>query len=201
MSHDFFRSTSDFPTPTIDSKQYRRLVGSLIFLCNTRPDISFTVGILNKFANKPQETHRHVGMRILKYIKGRIIFGITFGIHGYCDSDWTRDIDSRKSVSGYCFLFGKGAISWLSVKQSAVSLLSTNAESKSAYVAACEAVWLRRVLTDIGMTMKSATLRRCDTQSCIALMMNPVFRARTKHVEIQYRYIRELVEDGIVVLE
>lgn len=100
-------------------------------------------------------------------------------MHGYCDSDWTRDIDSRKSVSGYCFLFGKGAISWLSVKQSTVSLLSTDAESKSAYEAACEAGWLRRVLTDIGMTMKSATLLQCDTQSCIALMMNPVFRART----------------------
>lgn len=119
-----------------------------------------------------EKHHKHVGMRIFKYIKGSIIFGITNQrgdvLHGYCNSDWAGDIDSRKSVSGYCFLLGKGGISWTSVKQPTISLSSTQAEYKSACVAAYEAIWLRRVLTDIGMMMEGATLLQCVSKSFIA---------------------------------
>lgn len=151
------------------------------------------MGILSRLANEPRETHWHAGMRILKYIKGSSTFGITYQygdiLHGYCDFDGPGDIDSIKSIFGYWFLLDKEAILWTSVKRPTVSLSSTKAEYKSVFVAECEAIWLRRVLTDIGMTKKRATLLQCDSQSCIALTKNLVFHARTKHLEILYHYM------------
>lgn len=89
----------------------------------------------------------------------------------------------------YYFLLDKGVISWSSVRQPMLSLSSTKAQHKLVCVATCEVIWLKRVRTAIGMMMKSATLLWYDTQSCIALTMNPIFQSRTKHVDIQYHYI------------
>ncbi|XP_057972881.1 secreted RxLR effector protein 161-like [Malania oleifera] len=138
----------------VDTKRYRSLIGSLVYLCNTRPNISFAVGILSKFTNKPREIHWKAGIRVLKYIKGTPHFGVSYTLRnsliGYCDSDWAGYIDSRKSASGYCFLFGNGIISWTSKKQPTVSLSSTEAEYKSTCLTLCESVWIRRLLTDIS---------------------------------------------------
>lgn len=195
----------DDPSEQVDGKLYRRLVGSLIFLCNTRPDISYAVGVLSRFSNKPRENHWQAGMRILKYLRGTLEYGITYKtgdlLYGYCDSDWAGDIDSRKSVTGYGFMFGGSIISWASKKQPTVALSSTEAEYKAACVASSEAVWLRRILSDIGIPMKEATTLHCDNQSCIALTKNSVFHARTKHIEIQYHYVRDLIQEGIVYME
>lgn len=190
----------------VDIKKYRKLVGSLIFLCNTRPDICFAVGVISRFSNQPREAHWAAGMRILKYIKGTLDHGIFYNpglcnLHGYCDSDWAGDGDSRKSVSGYCFSLGSGIVSWISKKQPTVALSSTEAEYKAACFAACEAVWLRRILADLGVKVATATTLQCDNQSCMAIAKNPVFHARTKHIEIQYHYVRELIEDEIIELE
>ncbi|XP_057972730.1 secreted RxLR effector protein 161-like [Malania oleifera] len=143
------------PSPLVDTKRYKSLIGSLVHLCNTRPDISFAVGILSRFANKSREIHQKSGMRVLKYIKGTPHFGISYTLGnfliGYCDSNWAEDIDSRKLVPGYCFLFMNGIISWTSKKQPTMSLSSTKAKYKSAYHTSCEAVWIRRLFTDIGI--------------------------------------------------
>ena len=94
-------------SPLADMKEYRKLVGSLIYLCNTRPDISFAVGVLSRFSNQPRENHRRAEMWVLRYLKGTLNFGITYSsgtsLTGYCDFDWAGYMDSRKSVSGYCF--------------------------------------------------------------------------------------------------
>ena len=153
-------------SPLVDIREYRKLVGSLIFLCNTRPDISFAVGVLSRFSNQPRENHWKVGMRVLKYVKGTLEYGITYKagktLAGYCDSDWAGDCDSRKSVSGYCFSLGSGVFSWISKKQPIVALSSTEVEYKAACVAACEAIWLRRILQDIGVPVEDATVLKCD---------------------------------------
>ncbi|XP_057948288.1 uncharacterized mitochondrial protein AtMg00810-like [Malania oleifera] len=154
------------PSPLIDTKMYRSLIGSLVYLCNTRPNISFAIGILSRFTNKLREIHWKAGMRVLKYIKGTPHFGISYtsgnSLIGYCDSDWAGDIDSKKSVSGYCFLFGNRIISWTRKKQSTMSLSFTEVEYKSARHTSCEAVWIRRLLTDIGITINATTLIHCD---------------------------------------
>lgn len=129
--------SEDDTSPCVDEKEYRKLVGSLIFLCNTRPDISFAIGVLSRFSNKPRENHWKAGMRVLKYIKGTIRYGITYRggdtLTGFCDSDWAGDIHNKKSVSGYCFMLDPGVISWISKKQPTVALSST-------CFASCEAV-------------------------------------------------------------
>ena len=106
-------STKD-TCPLADEKLYRKLVGSLIFMCNTRPDISFAVGVVSRFSNKPRENHWNAGMRILWYLKGTQGYGIKYSmgktLTGYCDSDWARDVDSRRSVTRYCFSLGSGCI-------------------------------------------------------------------------------------------
>ncbi|XP_068638430.1 secreted RxLR effector protein 161-like [Aristolochia californica] len=189
----------------VDNNLYRKLVGSLIFLCNTRPEISYGVGVLSRFSNNPSKTHWQGGMQILKYLKGTLTFGVSYTrrdiLFGYCDSDWAGDIDTRKSVTGYEFLFGSGIISWANKKQQTVALSSTEAEYKAACVAACEAVWLRRILTDIGIPLTESTTLNFDSQSCIAMAKNPVFHARTKHIEIQYHYVRELIEEEPIYME
>ena len=109
------KNSIEDPSPPVEINKYRRLIGSLIFLCNTRPDISFAVGVLSRFSSKPRETHWRAGLRILKYLKGTLEYGITFQygetMSGYCDSDWAGDIDSRKSVTGHCFLLGSSIFS------------------------------------------------------------------------------------------
>ena len=176
-------------SPLVDIKKYRKLVGSLIFLCNTRPDICFAVGVLSRFSNKPRESHWSAGMRVLKYIKGTLNYGILYGprintLNGYCDSDWAGDCDSRKSVSGYCFLLGFGVFSWISKKQPTVALSSTEAEYKAACFAACEAVWLRRILVDMGVVVRTATTIQCDNQSCMTIAKNLYFM----HVQSTSRF-------------
>ncbi|XP_068657940.1 uncharacterized mitochondrial protein AtMg00810-like [Aristolochia californica] len=188
----------------VDNKLYRKLVGSLIFLCNTRPDISYGVGVLSRFSNNPRKMHWQAGIRILKYLKGTLTFGVSYTrgdiLSGYCDSNWAGDIHTRKSVTGYGFLFGSGIISWVSKKQKTVALSSTKAEYKAACVAACEAVWLRRILTDIGIPLTESTTLNCDSQSYIAMAKNPVFHARTKHIEIQCHYVREQIEEETIYM-
>ena len=172
-------------------------MGSLIFLCNTRPDISFAIGVLSRFSNKPRENHWNAGMRILRYIRGTQEYGINYStgktLTGFCDSDWAGDVDSRRSVTGYCFTLGSGCISWISKKQPTVALSSTEVEYKAACFAACEAWWLRRILSDMGEGQQQLTILHCDNHSCMAIVNNLVFHALMKHIEIQYHFVRELI--------
>ena len=133
-------------------------------------------------------------MCVLKYVKGTLEYGITYRarktLAGYCDSYWAGDCDSRKSVSGYCFSLGSRVFSWISKKQPTVTLSSIKAEYKATCIAACEAVWLRRILQDIGVPIKDATVLKCDNQSCMAITKNHVFHAHIKHIEIRYHYYK-----------
>lgn len=97
-------------------------------------------------------------------------------------------------------MLASGVISWLSKKQPTVALSSTEAEYRAACTAACEALWLRRILGDMDMAQKDATTLLCDNQSCIAIAKNPVFHARTKHIEVHYHFVRELISDGSIEL-
>ena len=128
-------------------------------------------------------SHWTAGLRVLRYLKDTCTYGITYTsggqLRGFCDSDWAGDSDSRRSTTGYCFMLASSVISWLSKKQLTMALSSTEAEYRAACIAACEALWLRRILGNMDMTQKDATTLLCDNQSCIAIAKNPVFHART----------------------
>lgn len=191
----------------VDGEMYRRLVGGLIYLCNTRPDICEAIGVLSRFCNKPRESHWHLGKRVLRNITGTLDYGITYTrggditLVGFCDSDWAGDIDGKRSMTSYCFSLGSGVISWISKKQPKVALSSTKAEYKAACFASCEALWLRKLLGDMGAVQEKPIVLLCDNQSCMAIARSLVFYARTKHIEVQYHFVRELILDGEVDME
>ena len=191
----------------VDASLYRSLVGSLIYLTNTRPDIVHAVSIISRFMSDPSKDHLAAAKRILRYIKGTKSYGIMYEsendsrLTGYTDSDWAGSIDDRRSTSGYLFQLGSKSISWSSRKQATVALSSSEAEYISATSAACEAVWLRRILKDLQQGTKDPTTIYCDNMSAIAMTKNPVFHSRTKHIEIRHHFIRELVEKQEIELQ
>eukprot|EP00253_Pinus_taeda_P034771 PITA_34771 len=114
----------------------------------------------------------------------------SIGILSYSDSDWAGNPDDRKSNTGYMFNIGSGPISWSSKKQPTVSLSSIEPEYKALCSASCEAIWIRRILEDVGKTQQEPTVIICDNQSTIKLANNPIYHARTKHIETQHHFVR-----------
>ena len=128
----------------VDPSLYRSLVGSLMYLTATRPDILFAVSMLSRFMTNPKRSHWEAGKRVLRYILGTINFGIYYKkvsesvMFGFCDSDWGGNVDDHKSTSGYVFSMGSGVFSWTSKKQSVVALSTTEAEYISLVVTGCQ---------------------------------------------------------------
>ena len=121
-------------------------------------------------------------------------------LEGYVDLDWAGSSIDRKSTSGFFFSMGSGVISWFSRKQSCVALSTAEAEYVAACSASCEAVWLRNLLSDIFDLQLDATCVHCDKQSCVKLSKNPVFHDKSKHIDIKYHYIRDMVQRAVVKL-
>eukprot|EP00253_Pinus_taeda_P009922 PITA_09922 len=195
-------SSKDF-----DPSLYKSIVGSLMYLTATRPDIMFVVSLISRFMERSKEAHWQAAKRILRYVKGSKRFGILYNVSehsdlvGYTVSDWAGSVDDRKNTSGYVFHMGSGAISWASKKQSIVALSTAEAKYVAATATACQAVWIRRMLRSLGQEQAKETMVFCDNSSAIALSKNSVFHKRTKHIDTRFHYIRELVSNGEIVLE
>ncbi|NDA63213.1 MAG: hypothetical protein EBX50_14410 [Chitinophagia bacterium] len=201
------------PPATTEGKgfhnQYQSMVGSLMYLMvATRPDLAYAVGAVSQFAAGPDEEHLAAVKRIMRYVKGTADYKLVLGgdlkqlnLEAWSDADWASDNIDRKSISGYCFKLGAGAVSWKSKKQTSVALSSTEAEYMALTQATKEAMWIKFLLTELGVFDNTAICINVDNQSCVALAKNPEFHARTKHIDIQYHFIREKVEDNSVKLE
>jgi len=130
----------------VDAGTYRSLIGSLLYLAHSRPDISYATSILSRFMQNPSKTHFGAARRILRYLKGTSSYGIfyakidNFNLMGYSDSDWAGSIDDRRSTTGYIFSLGSGAISWSSKKQQTTALSSSEAEYMALTAAACQGI-------------------------------------------------------------
>ncbi|KAK3003520.1 hypothetical protein RJ639_018195 [Escallonia herrerae] len=168
-----------------EGRKFRQLVGSLIYLTITRPDIVYSVGVVSQFMDKPQISHLNAAKRILRYVKGTLEYGLRykksdrFILSGFVDADWA----------------GSAAISWYSKKQQNVTLSSTEAEYVAATMATQECVWLKRLISDIYAKVEYVIPIHCDNESAIKLAENPVFHARTKHIEVQHHFVREKMEE------
>ena len=185
---------------------YREAIGCLMYamLC-TRPDLGFPICFLSQFSNNPNEEHWIAVKRVLRYIKGTLKLKLKYetgntNIIGYTDADWAGDVLRRKSTSGFIFLLGNGAISWGSKKQACVALSTTEAEYVALSQATREAVWLQKLMCEFLQEPEASIAILVDNQSCMALAKNPVFHKRTKHIDIQHHYIREVLEEGKVTL-
>ena len=173
----------------------------------TRPAIAYAVSTIAKFCHRPTELHMTAAKRVLRYLKQTRDLNLTYvkdspeAIIGYSDADWAGDVQDRRSSSGNVFLLGGGAITWSSRKQSSVALSTVEAEYMALSVAMQEAVWLRQLQEELGVTEAGHRLIFEDNQGAISMAKNPVFHKRTKHVQIRYHFVREAVEQGTITLE
>jgi hypothetical protein len=182
--------------PLCDFTLYRHLVGSLVYLTVTRPDISYAIHQVSQFMAAPRSTHFSAVICILRYLKGTLFHGLYFSsqsplqLHAYTNADWEGDPTDRHSTIGYCFLLGTSLISWQSKKQTVVAQSSTEAKYRALADTTAELLWLRWLLQDMGVSLSSATHVYCDNMSAIQIAHNDVFHERTKHIEIDCHLVR-----------
>ncbi|CAL9001633.1 unnamed protein product, partial [Prunus brigantina] len=171
-----------------DEGVYRQIVGSLLYLTATRPDIMFAASLLARFMHGPTRKHMGTAKRVLRYVQGTTDYGIVYEkgkearLIGYCDSDWAGSEDDMKSTSGYAFNLGSGA------------------EYVSAAEATAQAIWLRFVLSDFGEEQVGATTILCDNTSAIAITKNPVHHHKTRHINRRFHFIRDALQNGEIDL-
>ncbi|KAK2452382.1 putative mitochondrial protein [Trifolium repens] len=191
----------------VDKGRYQRLVGKLIYLSHTRPDISFAVSTVSQFMNCPTEEHMEALYRILRYLKMTPGQGLFFQkstsreIEIFTDADWAGSVTDRRSTSGYCTFVWGNLVTWRSKKQPVVSRSSAEAEFRALSQGICEGIWIKRVLHEIGILNSNPIKVLCDNQSAISIAKNPVHHDRTKHVEIDRHFIKENIENGTISLQ
>lgn len=190
----------------VDSTLYKQMVGSLMYLTATRPDLMFVVSLISRFMANPTELHFGTAKRIMRYVKGTLEFGIWYQregkseLLGYTDSDYAGDVDDSRSTSGYVFLMSGGAVAWSSRKQPIVTLSTTEAEYVAAATCACQAIWMKRILKEIGHEQDEEMVLFCDNTSTIKLSKNAVMHGKSKHIRVRYHFLRELANEGVVKL-
>jgi hypothetical protein len=198
------RLTNDQGEILNDASHYRRLVGRLIYLTITRPDIMYSVNILSQFMHAPRKPHWDAALRVIRYLKNNPGNGLLFSsssslqVRAYCDANWANCPMTRRSTSGYCVFLGDSLISWKTRKQKTVSRSSAEAEYRSMAAATCELTWLRCLFKDLQVPLKPITLF-CDNQAALHIAANPVYHERTKHIKIDCHVVREKIQAGQIV--
>ncbi|GKE67225.1 ribonuclease H-like domain-containing protein [Tanacetum coccineum] len=190
--------------PVSDPTLYRSLAGSLQYLTFTRPDISYAVQQVCLHMHDPREPHLSALKRILRYVQGTLNYGLqlfsssTTDLVAYSDADWAGCPTTRRSTSGYCVFLGNNLLSWSAKRQPTLSRSSAEAEYRGVANAVAETCWLRNLLRELHTPLSSATLVYCDNVSAVYLSSNPVQHQRTKHIEIDIHFVRDLVAAGQV---
>ena len=192
-----------FSNPTM----FRSLAGALQYLTITRSDLSFSVNSICQFMHALTEDHFGALKRILRYVKGTPHHGLQFhqqSIHdilAYSNADWAGCLHTRRSTIGYAIFFCTNLVSWSSKKQSTVSRSSVEAEYRSFSIATTDIVWIVQLLRDLHVTLSTTPKILCDNQSAIFMAVNPVTRPRSKHIVINYHFVRELVANGTLKVD
>ncbi|CAM8977434.1 unnamed protein product [Rhodiola kirilowii] len=187
-----------------DPTEYRRLVGKLVYLNVTRPDISFSVHLLSQFLAAPTADHLQAANRVLRFIKNAPGQGLFYPaaaplhLEGFCDADWASCPISRRSTSGYCIKLGPSLISWRTRKQSTVSRSSAESEYRAMAHTCCELVWIAGVLKDLRIPVCTPIVLHCDNNAANHIARNPVFHERTKHIELDCHLVRQHFASGFI---
>ncbi|KAL0440589.1 UNVERIFIED_CONTAM: Retrovirus-related Pol polyprotein from transposon RE2 [Sesamum latifolium] len=185
--------------------RYRRLIGRLLYLGFSRPDISFPVQQLSQFIQHPREPHWDAAIHLVQYLKGTSSLGLFFAVDSpltlsaFSDSDWASCFDTRCSVTGYCIFMGGSLISLKTKKQATVSRSSNEAEYRSMASTVCELLWISYILGDFGVTVSSPIPFHCDNKAAVHITENPVFHERTKHLDIDCHIVRDRFKSGFIL--
>uniref|UniRef100_M1DD39 Reverse transcriptase Ty1/copia-type domain-containing protein n=1 Tax=Solanum tuberosum TaxID=4113 RepID=M1DD39_SOLTU len=189
-----------------DPAYYRKLIGKLNFLTNTRLDIAYGVQHLSQFIHAPREPHLQAAFHMLRYLKQDSTLGIfmsntdDYTVSAFCDSDWASCPDSRKFVTGYVVLLGDSPVNWKSKKQETISLSSAEAEYRSLKKVVGELVWLQRLFIELTVPSTGPFPEFCDIQSALHIARNPVFHEHTKHIEIDCHFFLTKLQEGLITL-
>ncbi|KAJ9546514.1 hypothetical protein OSB04_019057 [Centaurea solstitialis] len=189
----------DYEGKDVDLRNYRSMVGSLMYLTASRPDIMFATCVCARYQAKPKESHLAAVKRIFRYLKGTPYYGIWypkglgFELQAYTDVDYGGCNMDRKSTSGHLQFLGNKLVSWASKKQQCVS--TSTAESEYVAAASCcsQVLWMQSQLRDYGLEYKKIPIY-CDSKSAIAISANPVQHSKTKHIDIRYHFLKDNVE-------
>jgi hypothetical protein len=190
-----------------DATHYRSIVGALQYLTLTRPDLSFAVNKVCQYLHAPTEDHWSAVKRILRYLRSCTKMGLkicrssSLVVSAYADADWAGCLDDRRSTGGFAVFLGSNLISWSARKQPTVSRSSTEAEYKAVANAAAEIMWIQILLTEIGVKSPSQAKLWCDNLGAKYLASNPVLHGRTKHVEVDYHFVRERVARKLLQID
>ncbi|GJW63913.1 retrovirus-related pol polyprotein from transposon TNT 1-94 [Tanacetum coccineum] len=187
----------------VDPTHYRGMVGTLMYLTASRPDLTFVVCMCARYQAKPTEKHLHAVKRIFKYLRGTVNRGLWYpkdssiALTAYADADHAGCQDTRRSTSGCMQLLGERLVSWSSKRQKSVAISSTKAEYIALSGCCAQVLWMRSQLTDYGLGFNKIPMY-CDNKSAIALCCNNVQHSRSKHIDIRFHFIKEQVENGVV---
>ena len=206
QNHTLAKEEGEFnPEPS----KYRRLVGRLVYLAITRPDLCYAVHLLAQFLGQPRQCHWEAVVRLVRYLKGTSGQGLLLSndsdlhLDVYCNSDYQTCSKTRRSLSGYVVLLGildlgKSPICWKKKKQERVSLSSAEAEYRAMAYTYQELIWLKELLLIFQIPHPDAITLHCDDKSALHIAANPVFHERTKHIERDCHFVRDGIKDGIV---
>ncbi|KAJ7969147.1 Retrovirus-related Pol polyprotein from transposon TNT 1-94 [Quillaja saponaria] len=190
----------------VDRERYQRLVGRLIYLSHTRPDIAYAVSVVSQFMHDPRSDHLDAVHRILRYLKSAPGKGLLFEnnrslkLEAYTDADWAGSLDDRRSTSGYCTFVGRNLVSWRSKKQTVVSRSSAEAEYREMAHGTCELLWLKKLMEELRLSWEKPLLLYCDNTAAINIAHNPVQHDLTKHIEIDRHFIKEKLDSRLICI-
>jgi hypothetical protein len=187
---------------------YASAMGCLMYaMVCTRPDLAHAVSMVSKYMANPGKPHWDAIKWIFRYLKGTTDYDITFvrqksdlSVVEYVDADYTGDLDDRRSTTSYVFTLTGGPICWKSMIQSTVAMSTTEAEYMALVEAAKEALWLTGLVKELGIQQGGVSLH-CDSQSATYLAKNHMYHARTKHIDVRFHKIRELVSIAKLLLK
>ncbi|XP_019059752.1 PREDICTED: uncharacterized protein LOC109117278 [Tarenaya hassleriana] len=191
-------------TPIVYASFYRQLIGKLIYLSVTRPDISFAVQKLSQYMTAPHTDHLQAAFRVLCYLKLAPSQGLWYSasssvtLSAYSDADWASCLDSRRSIIGYCVFLGSSLVSWKAKKQATVSRSSSESEYRALAQTSCELLWLSALLKELHISCPQPFTIFCDNQSALHLTNNPVHHERSKHIELDCHFIRDHIKSGLL---
>ena len=165
----------------VDPTLNKSLVGNLFYLTYTRPDILYVVGLVSWYMKNPTTTHLKAANKIMCYLKGTTNYGLYYYVSDdyklvrYSDSDWSEDMDDHQSTTSFVFYMGDIAFTWVSKKQSIITLSTCKAEYVTATSCVCHAIWLQNLLKELGFPQQEPTKIFVDNKSTIALSKNLIF--------------------------
>ena len=198
-------------TPLSDPTPYRAAVGSLQYLSFTCPDISFAVNRMAQFMHQPTTEHWVLVKRILRYLSGTLdkglllyrnspltLHGFSDSLHAFSNADWAGNKDDYSSTSAYLVYLGPNLVSWSSKKQQIVARSSTEAEYRSIAAIAVELRWVCSLISELGIGLPNSAVVYCDNVGATQLSSNPIFHSRMKYVAVDYHFIRDQVQYGLL---